>query len=124
MTSDPARPTLSSGNSALEAAVDRTALAAMLDARGRAHEAQETLRRVLPILEDILGAGHYEVGVALESLATMSSNAGRHAEAAALFDRAAVIFERTLGISHSRTVACLANRDIAAAGTGNQGHGD
>ena len=123
MADDPTRPPLSSGNSALEAAVDRAALAAMLDARGRRHEAQETLGRVVPLLEDILGTGHYEVGLALESLATMSANAGRDAEAAALFNRAAVIFERTLGTAHPRTVACRANHDKASAGTGHQSHG-
>ena len=106
------------GHGALEAAADRIALAAILDARGRGREARDTLGQAVPVLESILGAEHYEVGVALDSLAAMYSGAGEHRNAAALYSRALRIFERTLGTGHPRTRACRANRDKAVAGSG------
>jgi len=111
------------GNAALESAADRAAIAAILEARGRGREARETLGQAVPILEEVLGADHYEVGVALDSLATMHLGAGHNDDAGALFDRALAIFERTLGGGHPRTVACRVNRNKAAARSGNQGHG-
>lgn len=123
MTDDPDRPQPASNSAALEAAVDRAALAAILDARGRGREASETLGQVLPLLEEILGSDHYEVGVALEALAGMSLKAGRAAEASALYARASLIFERTLGSANPRTVACRTNQRTAITGPGISGHG-
>jgi Tetratricopeptide repeat len=122
MPDEPAQPFTPPGSAALEAAVDRAALAAILDQRGRPHEAEEALGQALPMIERALGAEHYGVGVALEALATMRVRAGSDSEAAALFSRAATIFERTLGVMHPRTVACRANHDKAKGDQGNAGH--
>lgn len=112
-----ATPVASSPAAALEAAADRTALAAILDARGRQREARETLRHALPMLEEVLGAEHFEVGRALETLAGMFLRAGQHADAVALYRRAHAIFERTLGSEDARTAACRTNLDKALAGS-------
>jgi tetratricopeptide (TPR) repeat protein len=101
------------GPDELEAAVDRAALAAILEARGRKHEALETLRDVLSTLEAILGPDHYEVGLTLSDLGTMHMSAGRFAEADAALTRAAVILERVLGASHPAAAACRGRRELA-----------
>lgn len=100
----------------LEAAADRAAISAILEARGHDAEALESLRHAVALLEKVLGVNHYEVGVANERLARMVLRSGRRPEAAALFDRALVIFERTLGPSHSRTATCRANRNEVLLG--------
>ena len=101
------------GPDELEAAVDRAALAAILEARGRNREALETLRAALTTLEAVLGADHYEVGLTLRNLGAMHMSAGRYAEADATLTRAAVILERVLGPSHPVAVACRARRGHA-----------
>jgi Flp pilus assembly protein TadD len=98
---------------ALEAAVDRAALAAILEARGRNHEAVETLRDVLPTLEAILGPDHYEVGMTLSDLGVMHMSAGRFAEADVALTRSAVILERVLGASHPVAATCRRRREEA-----------
>jgi hypothetical protein len=97
----------------LEAAADRAALAALLDARGRHREARETLRGVLSTLEDVLGPDHYEVGLTLSDLSEMHIAAGRFSDADAALARAATIFERVLGASHPMTSACRDRREQA-----------
>jgi hypothetical protein len=47
-----------SAQALLEAAADRIALAAMLDASGRHREAAETLRHALLVYERVLGVDH------------------------------------------------------------------
>lgn len=101
------------GPDELETAVDRAALAAILDARGRNSEAQETLRDVLSTLEGVLGADHYEVGLTLADLGALQMAAGQFADAVAAFTRAAAIFERVLGASHPTAVASRARREQA-----------
>lgn len=97
----------------LEAAVDRAALAAILEARGRNREALETLRDVLSRLEAVLGPDHYEVGLTLSLLGAMHMSAGRFAEADAALTRAALILERVLGASHPAAAACRVRREQA-----------
>ena len=101
-----------SRQAALETAADRTALAAILDARGHHDDARTTLRHALAVLETALGSDHFEVGTALDQLAEMVARDGG-TDAVALYDRALSIFERTLGSQHPRTVRCRAARDIA-----------
>ena len=84
----------------LEAAADRLALAAMLDASGRHREAAETLRDVLSVYERVLGTGHYELAGVLEDLAGFAGRAGDPDEAAALRARAQRIRRAVLG--HTR----------------------
>ena len=60
----------------LEAAADRVALAAILDASGRYREAAATLRDALTVYERVLGPGHYEVAGVLEDLAGVAERAG------------------------------------------------
>jgi tetratricopeptide (TPR) repeat protein len=105
----------------LEAAVDRAALAAILEARGRKREALETLRDVLSTLEAVLGPDHHEVGLTLSVLGAMHMSAGRFAEADAAFSRAALILERVLGASHPAAAACRARREQARSRR--NGHG-
>ena len=100
----------------LEAAADRAALAAVLDARGRHREALEMLRGVLSTLEQVLGPDHYEVGLTLSDFAEMQLAAGRFGDAHAALTRATTIFERVLGASHPTTVACRDNREKARPG--------
>jgi hypothetical protein len=97
----------------LEAAVDRAALAAILESRGRNREALETLREVVTTLEAVLGPDHYEVGLTLRDLGAMHMSAGRFAEADVTLTRAAVILERVLGASHPVAATCRARRDRA-----------
>jgi tetratricopeptide (TPR) repeat protein len=99
----------------LEAAVDRAALAAILEARGRHGEAQEALRDVLTTLEAVFGPDHYEVGQTLRELGAMHMTAGRFAEADAALTRAALILERVLGASHPAAAACRVRREQARA---------
>jgi tetratricopeptide (TPR) repeat protein len=101
------------GPDELEAAVDRAALAAILQARGRNREALETLRDVLLTLEAVLGPDHYEVGLTLSELGEMHMSAGRFSDADTALTRAAAILERILGASHPVTAACRARRDQA-----------
>jgi tetratricopeptide (TPR) repeat protein len=100
----------------LEAAADRAALAALLDARGRHREARETLHGVLSTLEQVLGPQHYEVGLTLSDLGEMHMAAGRFTDADAALARAAAIFERVLGVSHPMTTACRRRREQARSG--------
>lgn len=105
----------------LEAAADRAALAAILEARGRTREAREALRDALSTLETVLGHDHYQVGVRLSELGEMELKARHFSEADTALTRAAAIFERVLGSSHPTAVACRARREQARSkrnGTG------
>jgi tetratricopeptide (TPR) repeat protein len=93
----------------LESAADRIALAAILDARGRPEEAQETLREALSMLEHALGPDHYEVAVRLNELAALVQRAGAPAEAAILYERALGIQRRVLGRDHADVAVTVAN---------------
>jgi Tfp pilus assembly protein PilF len=84
----------------LEAAADRVALAAILDASGRHQEAAGTLRRALSVYERVLGPDHYEVAGVLQNLAGVAERAGEPEQAAALRARALHIRRRVLG--HTR----------------------
>ena len=86
----------------LEAAADRVAVAAILDASGRHREAAETLRHVLVAYERVLGADHYEVAGVLQNLAGVAERAGEPEQAAALRARALRIKRRVLGHTHRR----------------------
>lgn len=101
------------GPDELEGAVDRAALAAILEARGRNREAVETLQEVLRTLEAVLGADHYEVGLTLSDLGAMQMSAGRFAEGEAALTRATEILERVLGTSHPAAAVCRARREQA-----------
>lgn len=105
----------------LEAAADRAALAAILEARGRHDEARKTLRDVVSTLEAVLGEEHYEVGLTLSDLADMHMSAGHFSDADRALTRAAAILERVLGPSHPVTAACRARRDDARSRK--NGHG-
>jgi len=56
------------GAGSVGVAEDEAALASILHGLGRDEEAEELLRRALPILEDALGQDHHEVGAALNNL--------------------------------------------------------
>jgi hypothetical protein len=86
----------------LEAAADRVALAAILDAGGRHREAAATLRQALSVYERVLGPDHYEVAGVLEKLAGVAERAGEPEQAAALRARAGRIRRRVLGRTHWR----------------------
>jgi len=101
------------GPDELEAAVDRAALAAILQARGRNREARETLLDVVSTLEAVLGPDHYEVGLTLGELGEMHMSAGRFSDADTALTRAAAILERILGTSHPVAAACRVRRDQA-----------
>ena len=68
----------------LEVAADRGALAAILDARGRHREAQQTLQDVLSVVETVLGPDHYEVAATLDRLAASVQHTGDYAQAVSL----------------------------------------
>ena len=84
----------------LEAAADRVALAAILDAGGRHREATETLRHALSVYERVLGPDHYELAGVLQNLADVTERAGEPGQAAALRARAQRIRRRVLGHTH------------------------
>jgi len=84
----------------LEAAADRVALAAILDASGRHQEAAETLRNALSVYERVLGTEHYEVAGVLHNLAGVTERAGDPGQASALRARALRIRRRVLGHTH------------------------
>jgi hypothetical protein len=84
----------------LEGAVDRVALAAILDASGRHREAAEALRDALSVYERVLGADHYGVAGVLQNLAGVAERAGEPEQAAALRARALRIRRRVLGHTH------------------------
>ncbi len=86
----------------LEAAADRVALAAILDASGRQKEAATTLRHALSVYERVLGPDHYEVAGVLENLAGVAERAAEPEQAAALRARAQRIRRTVLGHSHRR----------------------
>jgi Tfp pilus assembly protein PilF len=87
----------------LEAAADRVALAAILDASGRHREAAAALRRALSVYEGVLGPDHYGVAGVLENLAGVAERAGEPEQAAALRARALRITRRVLGHTHRRS---------------------
>ena len=87
----------------LEAAADRIALAAMLDASGRHREAAETLRHALWAYERVLGVDHYEVARVLQNLAGVAERAGEQEQAAELRARALRIRRRVLGDTRRRS---------------------
>lgn len=87
----------------LEAAADRVALAAMLDASGRHREAAESLGHALLAYERVLGPDHYEVAGVLQDLAGVAERAGEPERAAALRARALHIRRRVLGHTHRRS---------------------
>jgi hypothetical protein len=89
-----------SSSQALEAAADRVAMAAILDASGRHREAAETLRRALSVYERVLGADHFEVAGVLEHLADAAERAGEREQAAAAGARALRIRRAVLGHTH------------------------
>jgi hypothetical protein len=84
----------------LEAAADRVALAAILDASGRHREAAEALRDALSVYERVLGADHYEIAGVLQNLAGVAERAGEPKQAAALHARARRIRRTVLGHTH------------------------
>jgi tetratricopeptide (TPR) repeat protein len=92
----------SSSQALLEAAADRIALAAILDASGRHREAAATLRQALSVYEGVLGADHYEVAGVLENLAGAAERAGEREQAAAAGARALRIRRAVLGHTHRR----------------------
>lgn len=97
----------------LEAAADRAALAAILEARGRNREAREALRDALATLEAVLGPDHYEVGLTLSELGDLHMSARRFRDADIALTRATTIFERILGTAHPTAAACRARRTEA-----------
>jgi Tfp pilus assembly protein PilF len=90
----------SSSQALLEAAADRVAMAAILDASGRHREATQTLRRALSVYERVLGPDHYEVAGVLEKLASTAERAGEREQAAAAGARALRIRRAVLGHTH------------------------
>jgi len=95
----------------LEAAADRAALAAILEARGRDRQARALLEEVLATLESVLGPEHYDVLGVLDRLASITGRCGDRAGAADLLARALTIRRRLLGDEHAdvrRTAAALA----------------
>ena len=93
----------SSSQALLEAAADRVAMAAILDASGRHREAAATLRQALVVYERVLGAEHYEVAGVLEHLAGAAERAGEREQAAAAGARALHIRRAVLGHTHRRS---------------------
>jgi hypothetical protein len=87
----------------LEAAADRVALAAILDAGGRHGEAAACLCNALSAYERVLGPDHYEVAGVLQKLAGVAERAGEAERAAALRARALRIRRRVLGHTHRRS---------------------
>ena len=87
----------------LEAAADRVAMAAILDAGGRHQEAAAMLRRALAAYERVLGPDHYEVAGVLEDLAEVVERVGEAEQAAALRARAQRIRRTVLGHTHRRS---------------------
>jgi hypothetical protein len=95
----------------LEAAADRAALAAILEARGRDRQARAALLEVLATLESVLGTEHYDVVGILDRLASIAGRLGDRGDAADLLARALTIRRRVLGDEHpdvQRTAAALA----------------
>lgn len=92
-----------SSSQALEAAADRVAMAAILDASGRHREAAATLRHALSVYERVLGPNHYEVAGVLQNLAGVAERAGEPEQAAALRARALRIRRTVLGHTHWRS---------------------
>jgi hypothetical protein len=88
----------------LEAAADRVALAAILDASDRHQEAAQALRDALSVYERVLGADHYEVAGVLQNLAGVAERSGEPEQAAALRARALRIRRRVLGHTHRRSM--------------------
>jgi hypothetical protein len=95
----------------LEAAADRGALAAILEARGRDREAWAVLVEVLATLDRVLGPEHYDVVGVLDRLASIANRRGDPTGAAELLTRSLTIRRRVLGAGHAevhRTAAALA----------------
>ena len=89
-----------SSQTLLEAAADRVAIAAILDASGSHQAAAETLRDALSVYERVLGPDHYEVAGVLEQLAGVAERAGEPEHAAAAGARALRIRRTVLGHTH------------------------
>jgi hypothetical protein len=95
----------------LEAAADRAALAAILEARGRDRQARAVLLEVLATLESVLGCEHYDLLGVLDRLASIAGRCDDPRGAADLLTRALTIRRKVLGDEHpdvQRTAAALA----------------
>jgi hypothetical protein len=95
----------------LEAAADRVALAAVLEARGHDRDAWAVLVDVLAILDRVLGPEHYDVVGVLDRLAVLAERRGDRADAVDLLTRSLTIRRKLLGAEHAevqRTAAALA----------------
>ena len=106
-------PTLERIRPPRSATPDRsTALASIVDARGRHDEAEGLLRDALKIFERTYGPEHYEVAVILHNLATIHHRDGGFAEAEALYRRALTIKENVLGSEHPELATTLNNLGV------------
>jgi tetratricopeptide (TPR) repeat protein len=103
------------GPDRLETAADREALAAILSARGRHREAQQTLREALSLLETVLGPNHYEIAATLDRLAASVQHTGDYAQAALLNERSLIIKRRILGPGHAEVAETAARLGECAA---------
>jgi tetratricopeptide (TPR) repeat protein len=108
----------------LEAAADRIAVAAVLDAHGRLCEAELTLHEVLSVFESVLGRDHYEVALALDRLAAILQRSGKEAQAVALHQRSVDIRRRVLGSDHIEVAETLCNLGSALIAAGRLDEGD
>jgi tetratricopeptide (TPR) repeat protein len=83
------------------------ALAAILDATNRQHEARELLEQALEVFARVFGPEHYEVGVTLGTLGTIDARQGRLDLADGRLRRALAIKEQWLGPDHLELVPTL-----------------
>ena len=83
------------------------ALADLYRRAGRYAEAEDLLKRALPMREKLFGKDEYRVGDCLNYLATVYHAQGKEAEAEPLYQRSLAIYEKALGSNHSYTATAL-----------------
>jgi tetratricopeptide (TPR) repeat protein len=90
-------------------AADKAALAALLDAVGRADEAEALLRKAARVLERSVGANHVDVAASLNNLGANLQRRGKLDEAEHHYRRALAIKERRYGPDHPELTPTLNN---------------
>ncbi|EAW37505.1 kinesin light chain-like protein [Lyngbya sp. PCC 8106] len=83
--------------------------AVQLYQQGKYNEAIPILKRVLEIIERLLGENHPDVAQSLNNLAILYRDQGRYSEAEPLFQRSLTIYEKALGENHPDVAQSLNN---------------
>lgn len=103
-----------------DVAADLAALAPLLDAEGKRHEAAALMIRALEIEERAYGPDSCDLAVSLNNLAALRYAEGKRSQALALYNRALAIKNRCLGPDHPDVATTLNNMAVVRKAQGDR----